>query len=187
MSVISKNLHVSKTLSESIYKGKSGRKMHHEKDLEPEQQQAISLVAAESFLSVCLTFFRPIREFFTHLETSPLPVKDLCSTLMAVVQWGSLGVPHLLWHGTFVYNGHLRGPVILTPNAERLAVELSLLVLTIYWFEHPTFRLRTERSNPLRRRRDSSLSNQSTYASWSYFISYVIVFEIKERYYSFSP
>ena len=32
-------------------------------------------------------------------------------------------MPHLLRH---VYNGHLRGPVPLTPVAERLAVELSL-------------------------------------------------------------
>ena len=36
----------------------------------------------------------------------------------------------LLWHGTSVYNGHLRGPVPLTPVAERLAAELSLPVFT---------------------------------------------------------
>ena len=30
----------------------------------------------------------------------------------------------------FVYTGHLRGPVTLTPIAERLAVELSLPVST---------------------------------------------------------
>ena len=29
-----------------------------------------------------------------------------------------------------VYNGHLGGPVTLTPDAERFAVELSLPVLT---------------------------------------------------------
>ena len=38
-------------------------------------------------------------------------------------------VPHLLWHGTIVYNGHLRRPVTLTPVVERLSVELSLHVL----------------------------------------------------------
>ena len=43
---------------------------------------------------------------------------DLCSALMAIEQWGFFNVPHLLWH---VYNGHLRGPVTLTPIAERLA------------------------------------------------------------------
>ena len=39
-------------------------------------------------------------------------------------------MPHLLWHGTFVYNGHPWGPVTLTPVVERLTVELSLPVLT---------------------------------------------------------
>ena len=55
---------------------------------------------------------------------------DLCSALMAIEQWGFFCVPHLLWHGESVYNGHLRGPVSLTPTAERSAVELSLPVLT---------------------------------------------------------
>ena len=41
-------------------------------------------------------------------------------------------VPHLPWHGASVYNGHLRGPVTLTPVAEYLAVELSLPVLRWY-------------------------------------------------------
>ena len=40
----------------------------------------------------------------------------------------------------------------LTPNPDRLAVELSVPVLTTYVFEHPTFRLRGERSYPLRHR-----------------------------------
>ena len=57
---------------------------------------------------------------------------DLCSALMhmAIEQWGFISVPHLLWHGASVYNGHLRGPMTLTPIAERLAVELSLPVFT---------------------------------------------------------
>ena len=54
----------------------------------------------------------------------------LCSALMAIEQWGFLSVPNLLWHGVSVYNGHLRGPVTLTPIAERLAVDLSPPVLT---------------------------------------------------------
>ena len=36
----------------------------------------------------------------------------------------------LLWHGASVNNGHLRGPVTLTPIAERLEVDLILPVLT---------------------------------------------------------
>ena len=51
---------------------------------------------------------------------------DLCSALMAMKQWGFFNVPHLLWQGPTLYNGHLRGPVTLTPVAKRLAVELLL-------------------------------------------------------------
>ena len=47
---------------------------------------------------------------------------DLCSTLMANEQWWFFSVPHLLWRGASVYNGHLLGPVTLTP----IAVELLL-------------------------------------------------------------
>ena len=47
---------------------------------------------------------------------------DLCSALMAFEQWGFFYLPH----GPSVCNGHFRGPVTLTPNAERSAVELSL-------------------------------------------------------------
>ena len=36
---------------------------------------------------------------------------------------------HVLLHGSALYNGHILGPVKLTPVAERLAVELSLRVL----------------------------------------------------------
>ena len=55
---------------------------------------------------------------------------DLCSALLATEQWGFFSVPRLLWHGTSVYNCHLREPVSLTPIVEHLAVELSLPVLT---------------------------------------------------------
>ena len=43
-----------------------------------------------------------------------------------------LSVPHLPWYGASVYDGHFRGPLILTPVAERLTVELSLPVFTTY-------------------------------------------------------
>ena len=39
-------------------------------------------------------------------------------------------VPPLLWHETYVYNGHIRESVTLTPIVERLAGEVSLLVFT---------------------------------------------------------
>ena len=55
---------------------------------------------------------------------------DLFPALMAIEQWGFIRVPHLLWHGSSVYNGHLRGPVTVTSIAKRLAVEVSLPVFT---------------------------------------------------------
>ena len=79
-----------------------------------------------------------------------------CQTaLMAIEQWWFLSVPHLQWHEASVYNGHLWGPVTLTPDAERLAAELSLPDFTTsklqLGFEHPfvTFSMRGERSNRL--------------------------------------
>ena len=51
---------------------------------------------------------------------------------MAIEQWEFFSVPHLLWHGTSVYNGQLRGPVILTPIAESFAGELTLPFFTTW-------------------------------------------------------
>ena len=84
-------------------------------------------------LLVCLfEVFRPTREFFTHMETSPLPVKGckFWPMLGTHGHWagGFFSVPHLMWHGSSVYNGHFWGLVTLTPIAERLAVELLLYV-----------------------------------------------------------
>ena len=75
---------------------------------------------------VCLFVwvYRHTREFFTHMKTSPLPVKgfltyfDLYSALMSIVQWGFLRVPHQSLHGASFYNGNLQGPVTLTLIAE---------------------------------------------------------------------
>ena len=77
--------------------------------------------------------FRPAREFFTHMKHHyqwRAANFDLRSALMTIKQWGFFCVPHLLWHGASVYNGHLRGPVTLTPIAGHLTVELSLPVFT---------------------------------------------------------
>ena len=80
---------------------------------------------------------------------------SLCSKIV--------NVTHLLRHENTVHNGHLRGRLTLTSIAGCLAVELSLPVL-IYdlglsrlGFEHPIFRLRGQRSNPLRNRRGSPI------------------------------
>ena len=50
---------------------------------------------------------------------------------MTFEQYVYYRMPHLLWHGSSVYNGHLRGLVTLTTFADRLAVELLLSVFTI--------------------------------------------------------
>ena len=121
------------------------------------------------FFFVCLGFLRPIREFFTHMEAPPFPVKDFkfwpISAHMAIEQWGFFSVPQLLWHGASVYNDHLRGlhhlRELVTP--EVLAVELSLPVLMTglsrTGFKHPTFRMWGERSNRLRHRSVGNLVN----------------------------
>ena len=68
---------------------------------------------------------------------------------MTIEQWGFFSVPHLLWHGTSVYNSHPRGSVTLIHIAEHLAVWTCLndLGLSRLEFEHPSFRLHCERSN----------------------------------------
>ena len=85
-------------------------------------------------LFVCLGFIVPLENFSPiwrrHHYRWRAANFDLCSALMAIEQWGFISVPHLLLHGAYVYNGHLRRPVTLTPFAERFAVELPLPVLT---------------------------------------------------------
>ena len=85
---------------------------------------------------VCLGFFVPLENFSLKGKNYHCRWKaanfDLWSALMAIEQWGFFSVPHLLWHGTSVNNGHLREPVTLTPASERLAVELSLPVFTTW-------------------------------------------------------
>ena len=73
-----------------------------------------------------LGIFSPTREFFTHMETSPLPVNGckfwpMLGTL-ATEQWGFFSLPYLQWHGASVYNGHHRGLVTFTLVAERVTM-----------------------------------------------------------------
>ena len=77
---------------------------------------------------VCLEFSVPLENFLLRLRCHHYRCRasnfDLCSTLMAIEQWGFFSVPHQLWYETYAYNGHFRGPLTLAPNAERFAVEL---------------------------------------------------------------
>ena len=110
-------------------------------------------------LLVCMGFYVTVEKFQIisrrhHCRWRAANI-DLCSALMTIEQWGFFSVPHLLWHGASVYNGHLRGPVTLIPIAESLAVELSLSLFTTQgcrgWDPgRATFRMRGERSNLLR-------------------------------------
>ena len=68
-------------------------------------------------LKTCLFFvylfgvYRPTGEFFTHMETLPLPSGEGLQILTYARHfWLFFSVPHLLWHGTSVYDGHFRGP-----------------------------------------------------------------------------
>ena len=82
---------------------------------------------------VCLLVwvFRQTREFFSlilrrHHNWYRTAHFDLHSTLMSTEQWGFFNVPHLLWNGPILYNGHFRSR---TRIAERLTMKLSLPVL----------------------------------------------------------
>ena len=76
-----------------------------------------------NFPILCATFF------FTDMETSPLPMKGckFWTMLGTYEQWGFFNVPHLLWHESSVYNGHLWGLVTLTPIAELVTVPCHYL------------------------------------------------------------
>ena len=82
---------------------------------------------------------------------------DLCSALIAIEQWGFFSVPHLLWQGASVYHGLLRGPVIHTYcrafSTGAVTTRFYDLGLSRLGFEHQTFCLRDQRSNPLHHRR----------------------------------
>jgi hypothetical protein len=60
------------------------------------------------------TVLRPAQEYFTYMETSPLPVKGckFWPKLGAQGLWAGkdLIVPHLLWHGTSVFPVSSEGP-----------------------------------------------------------------------------
>ena len=112
-------------------------------------------------LFVCLEIFVPLENFSFIWRSHHCRWRAanflLCSALMDLEQWGFFSVPHLLWHGASV-NGRLRGPVTNTFcwAFSSGAVTTCLHDLGLSWliFEHPTFRLRGERSSPVRHRRN---------------------------------
>ena len=105
---------------------------------------------------VCLGFIVPLENFSFIWRRHHYwwRAANLCSALKTIEQRGFFGVPN--YSNTSDYHGHLLGPMTLAPIIERLVVELSLPVFTTkvcraeIWT--PTFRLRCERSNPIRHR-----------------------------------
>ena len=104
---------------------------------------------------VCLEFFVPLENFSLIWRRHHCRWRsahfDLRLALVAIEQWGFFNVPHPLWHGPNLYNGHLRGSLALTPFSERLAVKLSLPVFTTLRGSNPDL-LHTKNVLPLHHR-----------------------------------
>ena len=110
------------------------------------------------FLLFCLFGVnRPTRKFFTHMETSPLPVKGCKFWSMHDTHsyWavGFFSVPLLLWHRTSVYNWS--SPRTRDTQTYRRAFCTGAVTTCFYdlalsrlGFEHQTFRLRCETLKP---------------------------------------
>ena len=83
----------------------------------------------------------------------------VCSALMAIEQWEFFSVPYLLWHGAVIskdpWHSHLL-PSVSQWSCYYLFLRLLRGLLRL-GFEHPTYRLRGQRSNPLCHRRGSLL------------------------------
>ena len=109
------------------------------------------------FLLVWLWFYVPLENFSLIWRRRHYRWRVshfyLDSAFMVIEQWWFFSVPHLLWQGVSVYNGHLRGPVTLTPVAQRFADSGAVttcfyLRLSRLGFEHPTFRM-LDKSMPI--------------------------------------
>ena len=82
----------------------------------------------------CLEFFVPLENLSFGDDTiagEGLGILTYARHLGPLSSQGSLACQTYCDTGHPFYTGHLRGPVALIPNAERLSVELSLPVLTI--------------------------------------------------------
>ena len=117
-----RNNNVLNYISKTPHRRKSKQLCHN--NMIKQYHDRTNKVPPRFFFVIC-----PTREYVSliwrhnHCRCRPANF-DLCTVLMAIEQWGLFSVPHLLCHGGSVYNGHLRGPVTLTPIAERSVVEL---------------------------------------------------------------
>ena len=109
----------------------------------------------------CLEFFVPLENFSLiwrrHHDWWRAANFNLCSALMVIEQSGFVSMPHLMWHGASVYmvisvhpwHSHLYCREFGSGAATTCFYDWGLSRME---FEHPTFRLRGEGSNPLRHR-----------------------------------
>ena len=112
------------------------------------------LLKGTSFLKNILTYslfvclfgvFRPTREFFTYMETSPWPVKGLQILTYPLHSWQLSSKVSLAYH-TYCDTGHTFIMAIpkdsrysrILPRVWQWSYDLGLLRLE---FEHPTFRM----------------------------------------------
>ena len=106
----------------------------------------------------CLGFIVPLENFSLiwrrHYYRWRAAKLDLCSALMAIEQWEFFSVPHLLWH-LWWSSGRIRDTHTYCRVYSSGAVTTCFYVLGLsrLGFEHPTFRLRGQYSNPVRHRR----------------------------------
>ena len=77
-----------------------------------------ALAKEKYFLNRICLFYVPLNITITGERLQVLTY----ARYLAIEQWGFYCVPHPPWHGSSVYNGHLRGPVTLAPVVERLTV-----------------------------------------------------------------
>ena len=99
-------------------------------------------------------WIRPTWEFFTHIKTSPLPVKGYKSwpVLGTYGHWAVTvySVSHLRWHVASIHTGHTWTRDTHTycgAFGSRAVTTCSYdLGLSRMGFQHPIFRLRGERS-----------------------------------------
>ena len=120
---------------------------------------------------VCLEFFVPLENFPLIWRSHHCRWRnanfDLCSALMAIDHWRchtyqDTGHPFIiiisegLWHSHLMPSQCCSGAVFICFNDLRLS-RLG--------FEHPTYRLRVERSNPLRHRRGFKIAKVNRYTT----------------------
>ena len=98
---------------------------------------------------VCFEVFVQHESFSCHREPSPLPKGCKFWPIHGTRgHWAvkAICVPHLLWHGTFVYNGHLWQHVTLTTVIKRCTTCFIDSGLSPLGFEQHTVRMRGELS-----------------------------------------